>query len=217
MPANAGFTSGTYERRIALSPRATDYRVRFPAATTTDRLGIRRDMLIRPGPCLSRMSQRTDFAIEILEQGWLRGSDAQHDLCSHGRLLLTIGGQSILDADAEYGVSETALALLRTLAQDHTSIDPVAERMVFHGCGAILMMGCPIGVDFSVRHLAGFVTIADVVRHDTTSGAPNAVFPELSVVLSIADYQRAVLDFARKARDPFNSVVKVLDDEFDTR
>jgi hypothetical protein len=39
------------------------------------------------------------------------------DLCSHGGIRLTIGGQVIAlgEDDDEYGISESALALLRTL------------------------------------------------------------------------------------------------------
>jgi hypothetical protein len=113
----------------------------------------------------------SDFQIEILEQDWLRGGEAEDDLCSHGRIRLVIGGQVIATGELgphEYGISESALALLRTLERDHSPKHPVAERLVFHGSGLILMMGCPIGIDWTVKHKRGRIHISDVVRYDTT-------------------------------------------------
>jgi hypothetical protein len=52
-----------------------------------------------------------DFQIEIIEQGWLEGSSPEEDLCSHGKIKLTIGGHSITSGHEDYGISESALAL----------------------------------------------------------------------------------------------------------
>jgi lactoylglutathione lyase len=110
------------------------------------------------------------FEITITKQGWLDPAAADHDLCSHGDVRLAIGDQMIAPSDGggDYGISKAALALLRTLHSDHSPEHPVAERLVPHGCGTILMMGCPIGIDWSVSHSAGRVRITDVVRYDGT-------------------------------------------------
>jgi hypothetical protein len=84
------------------------------------------------------------FALEILEQGWLEGASAERDLCSHGRLRLVIAGLTIAD---EHERSRSAADAGIRSRREH----PVAERLIFHGCGAILMMGCPIGIDWSCQ------------------------------------------------------------------
>ena len=50
------------------------------------------------------------FRIQILEQGWLDGCCPEHDLSSHGRISLVIGGTRIADEEEDFGISESALA-----------------------------------------------------------------------------------------------------------
>ena len=155
------------------------------------------------------------FRIELLDQGWLLASEAEDDLCSHGHLRLTIGGVEVVGEKESYGISESALAMLRTLAADHTPQAPIADRMIFHGCGSMLMMGCPIGADYSVRHRAGLVIIGDVVRYDTTNERMAVRFPGLGVELPAADYRSEVLRFALNARGLFSGAIKHFADDFD--
>ena len=49
----------------------------------------------------------------------------------------------VADGTEEVGISESALGLLRTLDSDRASHEE-DDRLIMHGCGAILMMGCPI-------------------------------------------------------------------------
>lgn len=153
------------------------------------------------------------FRIEILDQGWLDPAPdydpVRQDLCSHGEVRLVIGGETIADSSGSpgYGISEAALALLRTLESDHSPQAPVAERLIPHGCGAILMMGCPIGIDWTVSHLpARRVRIQDVVRYDDTSG-DGMTFP-VDVEISADEYRREVIAFAERAKEPFHGVAK---------
>lgn len=158
------------------------------------------------------------FRIEILQQGWLT-DDAdmvQDDLCSHGRIRLIIAGRAIANETEKYGISETALALLRTLARDHSPTDCVAQILVFHGCGTILMMGCPIGIDWSVQHVPGArVRLSDVRRFDTTNEADVVRFPGLSAELGEREYREAVVAFAREAKGLFAGVPKTIEDEWE--
>jgi hypothetical protein len=113
------------------------------------------------------MDECQDFKIEIIEQGWLEGSLPEEGLCSHGKIKLTIGGYSVPTGPEDYDISESALALLRTLDGDHTSDQPVAERLIYHGCGGILMTGCPVGINWTVRHQGGrfvFLTWLDTME-----------------------------------------------------
>ena len=155
------------------------------------------------------------LTITILEQGWLAGSEADYDLCSHGRLRISVGGSTITQDSAEYGISESALALLRTLTSDHSPERPVADRLILHGCGASLMATCPIGIDFRVRHLEGSVVISDLTRFDTTNEGEAVAFPGLVVTMPIQEYQSVVINFARQAKGLFEGVAKRCDDEFE--
>jgi hypothetical protein len=158
-----------------------------------------------------------DFAIEITGQGWIGSEpyDVQHDLCSHGDIRLVIGSSVITPGDSEgdYTISTSALALLRTLESDHSSEHPVADRLVLH-CGMLLMVSCPIGIDWSVAHLPGRVRLSDVVRYDSTDEAEAARFPGLAVVAE-DEYRRQVVAFAEKAKLPFAGVEKVFEDDSD--
>jgi len=87
--------------------------------------------------------------------------------------------------------------------------------MIFHGCGTILMTGCPIGADFSVRHHDGLVTIGQVVRYDSTDTAHGVRFPVLEAELTETAYRSEVLGFALKARELFVGEVKRFADDFD--
>jgi hypothetical protein len=161
------------------------------------------------------------FEIQITAQGWF-GTEpeldwAHRDLCSHGDVRLTIGGQQIAAGDGagEYGISEGALALLRTLYANHSSENPVAQRLIPHGCGTILMQTCPIGIDWSVTHSEELVRITDVVRYDTVDETHPARFPGLAVEVSRQDYGEQVLAFAQAAKTPFAAMEKVFSDHFD--
>lgn len=157
------------------------------------------------------------FRIELLDHGWLVPGDPDWDLCSHGHLRLIVGGVEVVGGQESYGISESALAMLRTLAADHTSETPLAQRMIFHGCGGLLMMSCPIGANFAVRHRSGFVRIGDVVRYDTTDECEGIRFPNLDVELSDAEYRNQVVGFALKARGLFTAVAKRFGDDFDAQ
>jgi hypothetical protein len=156
-----------------------------------------------------------NFEIKILEQGWLEDCFANEDLCSHGKISLVIGNTKIADQTDRFGISESALAMLRTIASNHSADNPAAERMIFHGCGTILMMGCPIGIDWSVTHLDGqIIQIADVVWYPQTDKNKAIRYPDLIVKMPLAEYRSKVLSFALQAKDFFDGVKKEFDGNF---
>ena len=167
----------------------------------------------------------TDFQIEIVRQGWLgptQGSDydpVSQDLNTHGDIRLVIGGTIVASGDGQgdYGISEAALGLLRTLSSDwpEAGDKAFAERLIGHGCGGILMMSCPIGIDWTVRHHDGRVRIGDVVRHDGVGEAEVELFPGLAVELPLADYRDEIVGFAKRAKEPFDGIEKSIADEYD--
>jgi hypothetical protein len=80
-----------------------------------------------------------DFHIDIIKHGWLASDDPSYDvaawdLCTRGDVRLIIGGQVIAagDGEGEYGISEAALGLLRTLESDtpDQSDKPFAGRLI---------------------------------------------------------------------------------------
>jgi hypothetical protein len=168
-----------------------------------------------------KLPVQSDFQIEIASQGWLPSAPGYdplaQDLCTHGQIDLVIGGEVIAASggDVSYGISEAALALLRTLSAEHSPRTRVADRLIPHGCGTILMMGCPIGIDWSVAHVGAAVRLDDVVRYETTHDGDAIRLPGLSVVVSRDDYRDEVVSFASKAKEPFAGVEKVFSDEFD--
>lgn len=147
----------------------------------------------------------TPFEIEILEQGWLVSSQSEYDLCSHGRLRLIIGGQVISAGEEEYGISESALALLRTLNSHHSATAPVADRLIFHGCGTLLMMGCPIGITWNVTHTLEGVQLDTVLRFDTTDDDHPVGFNGLQALVPTETYRRQIIAFALKAKAFFQA------------
>jgi len=70
------------------------------------------------------------FKIQILEQGWIEEGSSEWDQCSHGKISLVIGGTRIADEEEYFGISESALAMLRTLESDHSQNEPVYGEQV---------------------------------------------------------------------------------------
>lgn len=155
------------------------------------------------------------FQIKIVEQSWLDGCSPEDDPCSHGKIKLIICGESITSGDEDYGISESALALLRTLNSDHSAEQPVAQLLIFHGCGTMLMLGCPIGVDWQVNHSEGRVRISNVVRYDGPGASDVVNFSNLFIEISDEEYRQNILVFAKEAKQLFTGVKKVFTDDFE--
>lgn len=164
------------------------------------------------------------FDITIIAQYWLgtATSGPQRDVSSHGPLRVVVNGRAITDETFEYGASNTALALLRTLGRDHSPAAPVAEcypgcsRLVFHGCGTVPMIGCPVGVDWVVEHLLeNRVRLSDFRRYDVTSEKPTATFSGLTAEISSESYRASVIAFAQEVNRFFDDRRRDLEYEYD--
>jgi hypothetical protein len=150
------------------------------------------------------------FRIDVVEQRWL--TDCETDLCSHGRLSIEIGGVVVADGTEELGISESALGLLRTLDSDRASHEE-DDRLIMHGCGAILMMGCPIGIDWDVEHGLQGVRVFNVVSCD---GAPDYERRlSIDVVVPRRDYVRVVCALADSVAAFFGTREKQIPDDWD--
>ena len=160
------------------------------------------------------------FEIGITRQGWIDPdeSDMPVDLCSHGDIRLEIGGQVIVSGQEEqrYTISTSALALLRTLEANHSPERPVTdnENLILH-CGQVMMLSCPIAIDWSVTHLDDHVRLDDVVRRDSTSEAEAIRFHGLTVDVPQDEYRQKIAAFATQAKEPFlTGSKKTPDDEY---
>ncbi len=109
--------------------------------------------------------------IVVQEFQWVRGKeDDPEDQCAHGRVLFQVNDTIFVKPDDNWTVTTSALYLLRTITEDHTTENPVSEtNFLFPCCGfsvwpagerfEVLCMGCSNGVDVEITHHQGMVTI----------------------------------------------------------
>lgn len=165
------------------------------------------------------MNQSNGFLIKIENQRWL--TNKEEDLCSHGEIYLNINGIVITQSgiNEEWGISESALALLRTLDRDYICDLDNGEGLILHGCGAILMMGCPISIHWTVKHIDNQVILSNFVKVATTNPKTGSVYyTGCEIRLDSNEYKNQVLSYAIQAKDLFdNSSEKQITDEFDKK
>ncbi len=154
------------------------------------------------------MNGTPKFVLRILDQHWSETEPERFNLTSLGRLFVEIDSQVIIDGREIYGLSESALALLRTIERDHFPKNHVAEKLIFHGCGYVLMQGCTIGADWSVLHEEENIILKDFFRWDTPDETRPTRFGDLSVSLSTQEYKKIVLAFANEVKQFFNGQEK---------
>lgn len=150
------------------------------------------------------------FTIALTGHHWIGGGagDAR-DLCLHGDVAASIGGEEI---QASCTVSATALYLLKTLTENHVMH---ADIQMLPCCGrfyipneandAVDILGCPNGVDWTVLHREDSVEIA------TEQGAKALVDKRAyrDVVLGFADSVQRVYETSPPKAVP--------EDDFDKR
>lgn len=142
------------------------------------------------------------FELQIIDQHWLgEPSEQLHDGCSHGGIRAVIGGTVVTSSDPEYGVSQSALSLLRTIEDDHGPAHPVSGGyLLCHGCGYPTHFGCGnFGTDWIVRHEADMVFLSQPTHY---SAADTTEF-DVQARVPIYDYRRQVVAFAEEVRDFF--------------
>ena len=85
--------------------------------------------------------------------------------------------------------------------------------LIPHGCGLILMMNCPIGIDWTVEHVTGLVRISEVFRCEDTVQE----YPDLVAEVPLAEYRDEIVAFARRAKTPFEGISKSFGDAFERK
>lgn len=110
------------------------------------------------------------FTLKILRQHWIKDNleDDPEDLCSHGEVLLKIGKELLSDkSSGSWTLSVASLFLMRTLLQDYTINDfgnqllPCCGHTLFFDekTNQLSILGCPNGIDWSVKHLNNTVEL----------------------------------------------------------
>ena len=138
-----------------------------------------------------------DFEIKIKKLYWIDGTqDNKEDLCLHGDLEIRINDQIV-----EYSptVSTTGLRLLRSLFEDHQGDH---GEQLFPCCGNTMLankegnkveiIGCDQGLDWSIKHKNGLVTIEADENLKTT-------YYYLQYKKEILNFTKQIEDFYKKA------------------
>lgn len=135
---------------------------------------------------------------------WLGEPHEQaHDGCSHGGIRAVIGGTVVSSDDTEYGISQSALSLLRTLERDHSPAERLSGGyLLCHGCGYPTHFGCSnFGTDWVVRHDGDTVFLSQPKHFDTVG----EIEFDVLVRVPIEHYRRQCVAFAETVRDFFSS------------
>lgn len=103
---------------------------------------------------------------------------------------LTLAGRALVAPDeADIGAVPTAVALLRTLFENH-HVDPEHQScLFFNGC---TIGTCTVQYDFSVTHRGGAVVLSHFTFNHFQDFGP--------IPIPLTQYAREVLQFARRAR-----------------
>ena len=133
----------------------------------------------------------TNFHIDATNLHWLEGLDERQDHCLHGHGVAVIGERTL---EYDCTVSSTALYLLKSLTEDHIIYE--AANQMLPCCGHFMfpdssgenvhISGCPNGIDWTVRHIAGAV---ELILEDG-----------YTVTVPMADYRR---DSRKNKYNPF--------------
>lgn len=137
------------------------------------------------------------FALSIESQFWL--GEEEQDLCSHGEIRLVVNGKVITEAghEEEWGISESALALLRSLEGEEAG----DSEKILHGCGTMLMLGCPISIHWNTELQGDTVRLSNFHKVETTTPETGTMeFPGLTAIISFDDYRRHVIQFAQEVK-----------------
>ena len=146
------------------------------------------------------------FRITAKNFHWINGEkDNPQDLCLHGDATAIIGDR-ILERSCT--VSATALYLLKTLTEDHIIYE---DNQMLPCCGFnflpdktlqnVIVLGCPNGIDWTVRHNGNDVIIT--LEDGTTE------------TIGIEEYKAEVFKFADIIEDYYNSCSpKILSEDY---
>ena len=156
------------------------------------------------------------FNIKILTHEWISNKNSESDLCSHGKFELTIGKEKILnESDGNWTISTSVLQLLRCIESNpktEINFNPIMC------CGMLLMLGCPIGIYFDLKHQNGKILIKNIIKQFGTNDEEQILYPNIKVEINKEDFAKNILCLAKEVKMFFNNEPKKnIEDEIDKK
>ena len=115
-------------------------------------------------PAVASVDRDLPVEIHAADLHWIT-DDSSVDLCAHGTVRLLYRGHELISVP-NLTLSTGALHLLRTVDIEHTGTEPVGSHLIpccGHAMavdrGSVVNLGCPNGLNWWVRHVAGDVEI----------------------------------------------------------
>lgn len=145
------------------------------------------------------------FEIKLLHSGQTC-PDPIHDTCLTGALRVTINGVVVADDDDDdYGIADSALALMRTVDRDHSLADPVIRSrfLLCHDCAFPDLACSAFGTTWTVTHRDGAIHLAEIESYTTQPIRRHLTFPDAEADVAEEDYRSEVVRFARHAKDAY--------------
>ncbi len=139
------------------------------------------------------------ITLEAVRLHWIKddGIDDPADLCAHSPINFRIDSAIVTEPnDGDWTVSASAIYLLRALQRNHTKHSPVGEH-IFPCCGhaiydmgtpEVMIIGCPNGIDFEIRHDADNCLI-------TTEEGRLFSVPEIEWAREVFRFTDSILNF----------------------
>ena len=136
--------------------------------------------------------------------------DNPYDICLHGDVIVTIGGEVLKERLA---LNAASLYLLRTLTEDHIidieNPDPIMpccghSLHAMEGVDDVVIIGCPNGLDFSVERENNKVRITTESRK--------------SILILFEEYKKVVYHFVDEVKLAYeHSSPKIIEDEYSNK
>lgn len=149
--------------------------------------------------------------LAIQDFQWARGpEDDPEDQCAHGRVQFRVNDTEFVKPEGGiWTVSASALYLLRTLSENHTTEKSVAEgNFLFPCCGfnvwpignqfKVMCLGCNNGIDLEIIHKEETVSIISSVGFE---------------IVNKLEWINAVLNFSDSVRKYYQSSLPKVDIE----
>jgi hypothetical protein len=160
----------------------------------------------------------TAFSIKILNQNWLKSEDLSNtDLCSHGEFEIIIDNQVIVDKkdELDWTISTSVLSLLRSIEPYINEEERYCEKILH--CGQLLMLSCPICIDWDLTYENDIVTLNNVYKQFSINSEDVIYFKGVNVKIEIKTYAREILKLAEEVKQFFdNQPTRILCDKWDS-
>jgi hypothetical protein len=158
------------------------------------------------------------FSIKILNQNWLDSEDLSNtDLCSHGEFEIIIDNQVIVSQNdkLDWTISTSVLSLLRSIEPYNHAEERYCEKILH--CGQLLMLSCPICIDWDLIHEDETVTLKNVHKQFSVNTEDIVYFKEINIKIDRKAYAKEILKVAEEVKQFFdNQPKRILYDEWES-